>query len=143
MHLTAKHLTAVAGIATALIMAASQANAQTATFTLPYSARVGKTTLPAGEYRLRVHATGTAIPAAYLYSNGKLVASAGVLRQLTPDADGSYLELLAIGDSHYLSKFVSRDTGAIFTFAIPRAARHQVLADTRVTRVSSEHTEAN
>jgi hypothetical protein len=143
VHIAAKHFNAIAGVATALIMAVSQVNAQTATFTLPFATHVGKTTLPAGEYRLQVSAMGSVIPAAYLYANGKLVATAPVFRQLTQDATGSYLELLAVGGSHYFNKFVSRDAGATYTFVIPSAAQHQIFAETRATKISTDRGQRN
>jgi hypothetical protein len=143
VHLTVKHLTSIAGLATALMLVASQANAQTATFTLPFQAHVGNTTLVPGEYQLRVSANGTVVPSAYLYSDGKLVATLSVLRQWTQEANGSYVELLAIGSSRYLSKFVSKDAGAVYTFGIPSAARHQILAEARASRVPANQPASN
>lgn len=136
MHITAKHFTSVAGLATTLILAASQANAQTAKFTLPFPAHVGKATLPAGDYRLQISGTASPIPAFYLYREGKLVAHAPAFRQLTQYTNGNYLELVDISGSRYVSKFVSNDNAAIYTFVIPSAARHEILADTRASRVS-------
>ena len=143
MHLSTKNLTSIAAMAAAFTLAASAASAQTATFTLPFTARVGNATLLPGDYRLQVSGSITPLPAAYLYREGKLIATVAVLRQLTKDTDRSHLELQAIGGSQYLRKFVSNDTGAIFTFAIPRAARHEILAETRATRVAVESKATN
>jgi hypothetical protein len=141
--LSRKNLSTIAGFTTALILVVSQANAQIATFTLPFPAHVGKTTLTPGEYQLRVTAGPSPVPAAYLYRDGKLVATAAVMRQPTQEANGSYLQVLGIGGSHYISKFVSSGSGAVFTFAIPGAARHEILADTRATRISTNGGDAN
>lgn len=143
MHLAARHLTAVSVLGTGLILAVSQAKAQAATFTLPFPAHVGKTTLLPGQYRMQLSGTVSPLPAIYLYRDGKLAATVPVFRQFTQDAGGSYLELVAVGGSHYLSKFISAGDGAVYTFGIPSAVRHQVLAETRSARVSVDDPAGN
>lgn len=143
MQLSTKHMINIAGLAAAVVLAASQASAQTATFTLPFTAHVGNATLAPGEYRLQVSGAQTPLPAIYLYHQDKLAATVAVFRQLTNDTEGSYIELANIGGSRYFSKFISTGGGAIYTFAIPHSARHQVLADTRVTKVPASSGASN
>ena len=143
MHFSTKSFTSLAGLAATLILTAAQASAQTATFTLPFTAHVGNATLPPGEYRLQVTGLSTAIGAAHVYHDGELVANVSVLRRLSQDANGSYLELTTVGGSRYFRTLVSKDFGAIYTFAIPHAARHPVLAKTRAVSVPVNSGSAN
>jgi hypothetical protein len=135
VHPSRKHLFTLLTLAAALVLTVSQASAQRATFTLPFEARIGNATLQPGEYRMTVPSATSAIRVVYLYSNGKVQATLPAAIDAYADSGQSYLELVNVGGTYFVKKFVSSARGATYNFYVPKAARREILANTRATTI--------
>ncbi len=134
MHLFSNRVTSFAAFALALALSVSHANAQKATFTLPFEAHWGNTVLQPGEYTLEAPSIGSTLPVFSIIGNdGK--------RMLLPHSNvdygtvsaRSYLELVNIGGAYFVEKFESGATGKSFAFEIPKSVRHQAMANAQGT----------
>ena len=135
MHLISKPLLTLGTFAAALVFTVSHASAQRATFTLPFQVHIGNVILQPGEYRLNAPSATSAIRVIYFYGNGKVQAALPAAIDAYADPGESHLELVNVGGSYFVRKFVSGVTEKTYTFGVPKAARREILANTRATSI--------
>lgn len=135
MHPITKRLFTFATVAAALVLAVSHASAQRATFTLPFQVHIGNATLQPGEYRMNAPSATSPVQVLYLYSEGKVQAALPATIAANADSSQSYLELVNVGGTYFVKKFVSGATATTYTFGLPKIPRREILANTRVTSI--------
>jgi hypothetical protein len=107
----------------------ASANAQHATFTLPFETHWGNAVLPPGEYTMYSPMT-LAWPKVLSVSGQEKAAYilAGV-EKLAPESEGaSYLRIANFGDTHVVREYTSGVAGKTFLFAIPKGVRTDTAA---------------
>jgi len=125
-----------ATLAFGLALAVSHASANEATFKLPVLAHFGNAILPPGEYRMTVPSPITPINVIYLHGDGKVQATLPALTDTQELSDRSYLQLVNVGGTYFVAKYISGVSGKTYTFSIPKAARRQTVASTPATTVA-------
>jgi hypothetical protein len=130
-----KHLLTFGTLAAALVLVASHASAQRATFTLPFQAHMGNVTLQPGEYRMSMPSATSVVRVIYLYSDGKVQAALPAAIDAFADSGRGYLELVNVSGTYFVKRLVSGVTATTYTFDIPKTARHEILANTRATSI--------
>ena len=135
MHPIRKRLLTFGTFAAALVLALSHASAQRATFTLPFQVHMGNATLQPGEYRMSAPSATSSVRVIYLYSNGKVQAAMPATIDAYADSGNSYFELVNVGGTYFVKKFVSGVTETTYTFGLPKIGRREIVANTRVTSI--------
>ncbi len=133
MHLFSNRVTSAAALTLALALSASHANAEKATFTLPFEAHWGTAILPAGEYTMEAPSIGSILPVFTITGNGKTVMLPPSTTDYVNKSERNCLELVNIGGAYFVEKFDSGATGKKFDFWIPKSARHQAMANAQGT----------
>jgi hypothetical protein len=120
-----------------LILSASQAKAQQATFRLPVEVHWGSAVLEPGEYRLSApQATSTRIRVFYLHGHGTTRTALTATTATDPDLQSSYLQLVHVGDTYFVHEYVSAATGQRFIFAVPKTVQQEAKVTAQQTTVA-------
>lgn len=136
MQFSGKYRFGIGTFAFALVLMVSHANAQRATFTLPFEAHVGNATLEPGEYRLRLPAAETNMRDVVLEGNGKVQRALPITTDSGPQSAQAYFEFVNVDGTYFAKKFVSGATGTTYEFHVPKPARRSVVANSHTTSVS-------
>jgi hypothetical protein len=115
-----KQLMNISVLAGAACLTASQASAESASFTLPIRVHWGNLVVEPGKYTLNV-------PLARSWPQEVVLNQAGGRFRIFPimEAGGisssrSYLQLVDVGGSYFVREYVSASTGKVFTFWVPK-----------------------
>lgn len=135
MYFINKHLLGFGALAAALMLTASQAGAQQATFTLPFEAQFGKATLQPGTYKLLLPVTVTGPREIYIEGNGRVRAMLPIGVGAWDLGEHSRIEFVKTGDTYVAEKYTSGATGMAYEFSIPKAVRRDILAKARAASI--------
>jgi hypothetical protein len=102
----------------------SSANAQHATFTLPFETQWGSAVLPAGEYNMYSPMTLVRPKLLSISGQGKTAYILAGTEKLLPESElGSYLLIANVGGKHFVREYGSALTGKTFLFSVPKPAQ--------------------
>jgi|UPI00037FC331 hypothetical protein len=124
-------ITASAFVA-ALGLGAAQANAQKATFYLPFEAHWGRAVLHAGKYTLTTPESASDSRIFFLQSASGSQMALPIIVGNGVVSKRSYLKLVNVGGTFYVQEYVSAPTGIALKFATPKASHRDLSAQARV-----------
>ena len=113
--------------AIALGAAASRANAQQGTFTLPVEARCGNVLLQPGKYTISAQPSASWPQVIRISGRGKVVSILPAIEGTQPAPERSHLRIVTIGETRFIREFTSSSTGKTFTFVVPTATREEAV----------------
>ena len=132
MKLSITQLATITAFAAALSLGASRANAQNATFNLPFEAHWGKAVLEPGDYKLTTPISVSPIRILYLRGGTSTQAAIPAIVNQEDASNHSYLKLVNVDGKYYVSEYVSAVTGHAFKFGVPKATHRDIMAQDRV-----------
>ena len=109
---------------------AAASNAQQARFTLPFEAHWGSVVLPAGEYKMDAPLSKSWPRVLSIAGQGRTVYLLAAVESPRPESEQSYLKLVNVGGTQFVTEFRSGVNGKLFTFEIPKAMRSQIARGT-------------
>ena len=102
----------------------ASANAQHATFTLPFETQWGSAVLPAGEYHMYSPMTLARPKLLSISGQGKTAYILAGGEKLLPEFEsGSYLLIANVGGKHVVREYTSALSGKTFRFEVPKSAQ--------------------
>jgi hypothetical protein len=105
----------------------ASANAQHATFTLPFETYWGRVVLPPGEYNMSSPMTLAWPKVLSIYGQEKAAYILAGVEKLMPESEtGSYLRIANIGGKHVVREYRSALTGKTFLFDVPKALQTDI-----------------
>ena len=133
MNWSMTRLVTVSAFAVALSLGASHANAQKATFHLPFEVRWGGTVLQPGNYTLSAPDSLSASRIFYLRGDTRTqMAIPQIVGTDAASSRRSYLKLVNVDGTYYVREYVSGAMGTALKFAIPRPSHRELRAQNRV-----------
>lgn len=133
MNWSMARLVTVSAFVAALGLGASQANAQKATFHLPFEAHWGRAILHPGTYTLSDPDSVSVNRIFYLRGDaGTQMAIPRVVGNEVAVSDRTYLKLVNVDGTYYVREYVSAARGTALKFAIPKENDRELSAQTRV-----------
>ena len=138
MNWNRHRIVGISALAAALLMGASLATAQSATFHLPVETHWGAAILSPGNYTLSAPDSTSNLRAFYLRGiAGTKIAVPQVVNK-EASSGHSCLKLVKINGSYYVSEYDSAIKGVAFEFAVPKSGHLQMNAANRMV-VVPEH----
>lgn len=107
---------------------AVSANAQKATFTLPFETHWNNAVLPAGDYTLSSVSTISWPKVLTVSGQGKTVYILASVEELAPESERSYLRIENNGDTHVVREYNSGIAAKSFLFEAPKSLRTELAA---------------
>jgi hypothetical protein len=111
------------------------ANAQYASFDLPFEAHWGKAVLEPGHYRIAAPMSTVWPQVLYLMGPNKVHTVIASTQQPNPAVEHSFIKVVNYGSDHYITDFAWGDRGKYFTFPKPKM-REQLMTKGRKPEVS-------
>ena len=115
-------------IGAALILTAANAAAQQATFHLPFEAHWGMAVLQPGDYRLSAPENSLGRTEFYVRGQNMAAYALPLVAEEQPTSLRAYLVLVNVNGEYFVEQYSSGMAGKLFTFTIPKSARHESLA---------------
>jgi len=110
-----------------------------AEFHLPFQAHWGKMTLAPGDYKISLPDRSLGVPQFSVTGEGKtrciLPLVADYNDDLLSDSSHSYLQLVKVNGTYFVSQYRSEATGKTFKFVVPKHKRHLEIADQDVVNL--------
>ena len=122
----------IGALAATFFCSAFAANAERATFHLTHEVRWGSIVLAPGDYAISVPSAVSWPQEITLTLNGKTLYLMPVTESGGYKLDHSYLQLVAVGGTYFVSEYNSESTGKQFTFRVPKEAEQQRNIKTQV-----------
>ena len=138
MNLTRKRALNVIAFAATFLFTAFGAHAEQAKFNLPIEVHWGSAVLEPGEYTISVPLAQSWPQQIVLMLNGKAVALLPLTESGGNDSSRSYLQLVSVRNTYFVSEYNSGSTGKRFTFRIPKGAAEERRVSAQINGQHSE-----
>jgi hypothetical protein len=135
MNLRKRFLVNAAAFAVALCLTPLHANAQRATFNLPFAVHWGRVVFERGPHAISVLPTLSLPRRISVDEENKTGWILALTEQSGVEGGASYLKIVTVGEEHFVREYYSQSMGKKLTFPIPSksVAGTQVQASRKVT----------
>ena len=143
MNLITRRVLDIAVLAAASFCTVLSADAQNATFNLPFEAQWGDSILPPGEYHINVPLAQDWPQVISLSLGTKVVKILPLTECPVTSSKGSYLQLTKVRGKYFVREYNSASTGKQFTFRVPKQGAKELRVEAQARTIHPEGSISN